>query len=126
MTTGKYSEPLGALEAAVLEALWSAGEMTTPAVHEAVGRPRGLAYTTILTVLQRLTRKGLVSRRGGGRSHVYAAALTAEEFAERRAESLASTFVGLGNAGVAAFLAEAKRLDASVVEVLRKQLEANR
>ena len=126
MTTGKYSEPLGALEAAVLEALWSAGEMTTPAVHETVGRPRGLAYTTILTVLQRLTRKGLVSRRGGGRSHVYAPALSAEEFAERRAESLASTFVGLGSAGVAAFLAEAKRLDASVVEVLRKQLEANR
>ena len=55
------SQP-GELEAAVLEALWAGEELSTPAVHERVGVPRGLAYTTILTVLQRLRKKGLVKR----------------------------------------------------------------
>ncbi len=126
MTPGKQANSLGDLEAAVLAVLWQHGEMTTPAVHEAVGRPRDLAYTTILTVLQRLTKKGLVVRREGPRSHLYAPALTKEQFAELRGESLASAFVAIGTSGVAAFLAEAERLDPEMVNLLRKRLRARR
>jgi predicted transcriptional regulator len=88
-----------------------------------VGRPRGLAYTTILTVLQRLYRKGLVSRRGEGKAHVYSAALSREQFSERRGEFLASAMIGLGSAGLSAFLAEAKRLDPEFMGELRSQLQ---
>jgi predicted transcriptional regulator len=119
-------QTLGDLEAAVLEALWEHGELSTPDVYEAVGVPRGLAYTTILTVLQRLARKQLVTRRGGGRSHRYAPALTREAFQERRAESLAGLLVDIGSDGVGAFLAEAERLDPDVVAALRRRLRANR
>ena len=112
----------GELEAAVLDALWERGELSTPAVYQVVGTPRGLAYTTILTVLQRLTRKGLLARRGGGRSHLYAAALTREQFAERRGETLAAALVDVGAAGLGAFLAEVRRLDPQVVAQLRRQL----
>jgi predicted transcriptional regulator len=115
---------LGELEAAVLEALWDHGELSTPDVHEVVGEPRGLAYTTILTVLQRLTKKGLVRRSAGGRSHVHAPTLSREEFANRRAESLAGMLVEIGTTGVGAFLAEARRLDPEVIETLRQRLEA--
>jgi predicted transcriptional regulator len=117
---------LGELEAAVLEALWVHGELRTPAVHEAVGVPRGLAYTTLLTVLQRLTKKGLVVRRDGGRSHVYTPALTRQQFAARRAELLAGTFVEIGAVGLAAFLTEAERLDPDIVKLLRKRLRTDR
>lgn len=113
---------VGELEAAVLAALWHAGERSTPDVHQLVGVPRGLAYTTILTVLQRLHRKGLVARRQVGKAHVYAA-LSQQEFAERRAQSVASELVALGPAGVAAFLAEATRLDPDLVAAARRQLE---
>jgi predicted transcriptional regulator len=113
---------VGELEAAVLSALWEGGELSTPAVFEQVGKPRNLAYTTILTVLQRLYRKGLVTRRGEGKAHVYAPALTRDQFSERRAERLAGAMVELGNAGLAAFLAEANRLDPAFVAQLRRQL----
>ena len=119
-------QPLGELEAAVLNALWDEGELSTPAAYEHVGTPRGLSYTTILTVLQRLTAKRLVARRGGGRSHLYSAAMTREEFAERRAESLAAALVDLGAAGVGAFLAEASRLDPQMVDTLRSKLRTRR
>lgn len=126
MTPKPRSEALGALEGAVLETLWQRGESTTPEVHEQVGRPRSLAYTTILTVLQRLTKKGLVARKRIGRTHLYAPALTREQFAEVRGQSLASLFVQLGASGQAAFLAEAERLDPEVLGVLKARVRKAR
>lgn len=114
---------LGELEARVLATLWDTGELSTPEVFQRVGKPRNLAYTTILTVLQRLYRKGLVSRQDKGKAHAYRAALSREQFAERRGEVLASAMVGLGNAGLSAFLAEANRLDPDFLAMLRRQLE---
>ena len=116
----------GDLEAAVLDALWEQGELSTPAVFEAIGVPRRLAYTTILTILQRLTKKGLLVRRGGGRSHIYGPALTREQFAERRGESLAAALVEVGAAGVGGFLSEMRRLDPEAVAQLRRALGAKR
>jgi predicted transcriptional regulator len=116
------STSVGELEASVLAALWDGGELATPDVFSRVGGPRGLAYTTILTVLQRLYRKGLVSRRGAGKAHVYSAALSREQFSERRGEFLAGAMVGLGTAGLSAFLAEARRLDPEFMDKLRTQV----
>ena len=117
------STSVGELEASVLAVLWDHGELTTPGVFDRVGRPRGLAYTTILTVLQRLHKKGLLSRRGEGKAHVYSPVLSREQFAERRGEILASTMIGLGSAGLSAFLAEAKRIDPAFMTRLRSQLQ---
>jgi predicted transcriptional regulator len=117
------STSLGELEASVLSTLWDHGELATPDVFSRVGKPRGLAYTTILTVLQRLYRKGLVARRGAGKAHIYSAALSREQFSERRGEVLAAAMIGLGNAGLSAFLAEANRLDPAFTAMLRSQLE---
>ncbi len=122
----KRFEAPGELEAAVLNALWERGELSTPAVFEAVGVPRRLAYTTILTILQRLTKKGLLVRREGGRSHIYATALTREQFAERRGESLAAALLEVGAGGVGGFLSEMQRLNPEAVAQLRRALGARR
>ena len=114
---------LGELEAVVLACLWDGRELSTPQVFDRVGVPRELAYTTILTILQRLHRKGLVSRKAAGKSHVYAPALSREQFSERRAEVLAAAMVKLGSAGLSAFLSEASRLDPEFLDELRAQLK---
>lgn len=123
MEPSAQSTSVGELEASVLSALWDNGELATPDVFNQVGKPRGLAYTTILTVLQRLHRKGLASRRGAGKAHVYSPAMSREQFSERRGELLAGAMVGLGGAGLSAFLAEAKRLDPEFMAMLRSQLQ---
>jgi predicted transcriptional regulator len=74
-------------------------------------------------VLQRLFRKGLVKREEQGRSHVYSPAISREEFAALRGQSLAGALTGLGAAGVSAFLAEATRLDPELVAQLRREME---
>ena len=64
------------LELACLKALWSLEEGNVRAVQQIVALSRPLAYTTIMTVLDRLVRKGKLTRRKVGRSFVYCPADT--------------------------------------------------
>ncbi|MCW2585842.1 MAG: transcriptional repressor, CopY family [Frankiales bacterium] len=63
---------LGELERAVMQAVWDAAAPVTGRQVAEVLAPRGLAYTTVLTVLTRLERKGLVRRDSSARAHTYA------------------------------------------------------
>ena len=64
---------LGDLERAVMDHLWSMTEpQTVRQVHEALSVRRDLAYTTVMTVLQRLAKKNLVSQIRDDRAHRYA------------------------------------------------------
>jgi predicted transcriptional regulator len=62
------------LELACLKALWSLGEGNVRAVQQSLEATRPLAYTTIMTVLDRLVRKGKLTRRKVSRAYVYAPA----------------------------------------------------
>lgn len=65
---------LGELERSVMDHLWSADEpQTVRQVHEVLSAQRELAYTTIMTVLQRLAKKNLVVQQRDDRAHRYAA-----------------------------------------------------
>lgn len=59
------------LELLCLKALWSLGEGDVKHARDVVAQSRPLAYTTIMTVLDRLVRKGTLTRRKVGRAFVY-------------------------------------------------------
>jgi predicted transcriptional regulator len=60
------------LELVCLTALWSLGEGSVKEVRQSVAESRPLAYTTVMTVLDRLARRGLITRTKAGRAFVYA------------------------------------------------------
>lgn len=64
------------LEFDCLKVLWTLGEGNVKDVRLALTENRNLAYTTVMTVLDRLARKGRVARRKVGRSFVYAPVLS--------------------------------------------------
>lgn len=64
-------DDLGQLQRAVMEILWERGEATVHEVRDALDRERQLAYTTILTTLQKLERSGWLEHRAEGKSYVY-------------------------------------------------------
>jgi predicted transcriptional regulator len=64
------------LELECLKALWTLGEGNVKDVRAALTSSRNLAYTTVMTLLDRLARKGGVTRRKVGRRFVYAPALS--------------------------------------------------
>lgn len=65
---------LGSLERQVMEVIWEAPDLTVRDVHARLARP--VAYTTVMTTLDRLYKKGFVSRTRSGRAFVYTAACT--------------------------------------------------
>ena len=77
--TAKQFDELGSLQQQVIETLWSRGEATVEQVRAALGGQRKPAYTTILSVLQKLEKAGWVTHRAQGRAYVYAAARSREQ-----------------------------------------------
>ena len=59
------------LELAAMRSLWTLERATVAEVRQAMESERDLAYTTVLTLLDRLAQKGAVSRRKRGRGFVY-------------------------------------------------------
>lgn len=87
--------PMGELEAAVMNVLWDRGGRLTPGeVHEVLAEQRALAYTTVMTILVRLWRKGRLDRRRDGRAYAYRPVQTREEHAATRMSEL---LVGVGD-----------------------------
>jgi predicted transcriptional regulator len=68
---------LGSLERDVMAVVWNAGEINVREVCERLGT--AVAYTTVMTTMDRLFKKRLLSRRKVGRAFVYAAAATRDE-----------------------------------------------
>jgi len=62
---------LGDLQHAIMAVLWKRGEATVAEVHEALRKERGLAPTTIATMLRKMEDKGVVAHRAEGRQFVY-------------------------------------------------------
>ncbi|MBN9662946.1 MAG: BlaI/MecI/CopY family transcriptional regulator [Acidobacteria bacterium] len=67
------------LELQCLNALWSLGEANVQSVRDKLAPGKPLAYTTVMTMLDRLTRKQLLSRRKNGRSFVYTPLVSKDE-----------------------------------------------
>ncbi len=102
-----------------MDAVWAAADpVSVRGVLDALNRRRGepLAYTTVMTVMNRLVAKGVLNRRGERRSYVYAA--TATDAAGIAVREVIRTY---GDAAVAHFVDEA-RADPDVRRRLRALL----
>ncbi len=64
-------QQLGELQLAIMRVLWDRGEATAAEVHSALQAERGLAFTTISTMLAKMEDKGVVRHRAEGRRFVY-------------------------------------------------------
>lgn len=91
MREDQYVVHLGHLEAAAMECLWAqASPATVREVLEDLNQERELAYTTVMTVLDNLHRKGMVWREKSGRAWAYHPAAPRSEYtAELMSEALA-------------------------------------
>ncbi len=77
-----------------MKILWEAGDLTVRGVRDRLYLRRPLAYTTVMTVLDRLARKGVVSRRKVGRAHLYHAVFSQAEARTRALDRLLEHYFG--------------------------------
>lgn len=75
----KLLDDLGQLQRAVIEVVWELGEASVHQVRERLGRKKKLAYTTVLTAMQKLEKAGWLRHRAEGKSYVYLPTRSREE-----------------------------------------------
>lgn len=118
---------LGHLEATVLKQLWSAGKpLSVKEFQMKLSRKRSIAVTTVATILDRLFRKGIVSRRlisQGGPHYVYSARFTEDEFKHYVVDNVMGTLLRGFNDITVAYLEEKMSDNTEDREVLSKYLK---
>jgi predicted transcriptional regulator len=82
---------LGHLEITVMEIMWRCGESSVHDVVPQLDRP--LAYTTVMTTLDRLYKKGMLSRRKHERAFLYLPRLSRAEWEHKRAGDFVAGFL---------------------------------
>lgn len=114
---------LGDLERAVMEVLWSGGSdssWTVREVHASLAEDRDIAYTTVMTVLDRLAKKDVVHQAREGRAYHYRASATRGEMT---ADLMRETLSDFGRANrESALVAFVDRADAADIAALRQAL----
>jgi predicted transcriptional regulator len=98
------------LELLCLNALWTLEKGNVRDVQQIVARARPLAYTTIMTVLDRLVRKGKLSRSKTGRAFIYRPEASREETRRAAVRELVDTLFDGSEGELMAFLAPPETL----------------
>jgi predicted transcriptional regulator len=93
---------LGHLERSVMDTVWQGGDFSVRDVQRALGKP--VAYTTVMTTLDRLYKKGLVFRRREGRAFLYSAALERHELEASMTTGLLNGMLSSGPGAARPFL----------------------
>jgi BlaI family transcriptional regulator, penicillinase repressor len=101
------------LELLCLSALWSRGQGSVKDVRELVGASRPLAYTTVMTVLDRLARRGIVTRRKAGRAFVYAPAVSRDAMRRLALQEFLDSYFESSQHELLQFLRDESRAEAS-------------
>src|SRR2546425_10033935 len=110
------------LESEVMEEVWRQGRTNVRAVMVALNKKRrkDRAYTTYMTIMARLARKGLLHREREGRTDAYWPLLTREEFLRSRARQEVSALVSeFGEVALVHFAMEIDNLYPSLARQLR-------
>lgn len=106
--------PLHELESEVMEEVWRGSEATVRDVLESLNAsaPKVRAYTTIMTIMRRLDRKGLLTRRRDGKADVYQPTMSRDEYLEARANAEVSAIVEqYGETALVHFARQMHKLD---------------
>ena len=114
---------LGELERAIMEVVWAAdGPVTGRTVVDELTRERPVAYTTVLTVMDRLVGKGMLRRQRRGRAHTYRATRSRAAYTA----DLMASVLGSSDDRPAVLLHFVEQIPPDQAEALRAALDAAR
>ena len=123
-TKGAPFTGIGPLEADILAIVWERERVTVRDVYEPMREQRQIAYTTVMTVMNNLVKKGLLTQDRTGIAYVYTPAITGDEVASTVLDSVVQKlFCGRANLALSHLLGMERNLDSEQAEELRKYAE---
>ncbi len=100
----KKSAHLTPGEFELIEILWPLGEASVKQVWAKVNPARGLAYTTVMTVLEKMHRKGILSQRRVGKAYLYSPNINRVQALQRMLQYTSEAYFGGSMAGLVDFV----------------------
>lgn len=118
---------LGELEIAVMERLWACGAADAKAVHRLVGAPRNISPNTVQSAMERLFKKGLLSREKVSHAYVYSPAVTRENLMAEMIDNVVDKLSGGSTeAMLSTFVDLADRLEEDTLDRLEELIAERR
>jgi predicted transcriptional regulator len=120
-TKGAPFTGIGSLEADILAVVWEHDRTTVREVYEALLQRRKIAYTTVMTVMNNLVKKNLLTQDRSGVAYVYTPAVPGREVAQTVLDSVVDRLLrGEYNVAVSQLLRLDRELDPEETAVLRE------
>lgn len=113
---------LGRLETDVMKVVWRLGRATVRQVRDAMSSERSFAYTTILTTLRNLERKGYVRHDAEGRTHIFVPVVEERAVARSALEGVLDRLFDGSKARLVDALFEETDLSENEMEDLRRRI----
>ena len=114
---------LSELQLAVMRVLWQKSKAAVAEVHEALEPERGLALTTVATVLTRLEKAGLVAHRAAGRHYLYRPLVSEEQVRRSMVSALADRLFEGDVAALVSHLVSAREIEAGDLARVKRLIE---
>jgi predicted transcriptional regulator len=117
---------LGDLQHAIMAVLWARGEAPAADVHEALREARGLAPTTIATMLRKMEDKGIVAHRTSGRQFLYRPTVSEDQVRRSMVGELVERLFGGDPNALVAHLVSEHEVEAGELPALRRRVGAGK
>jgi predicted transcriptional regulator len=114
--------PLGHLEEEIMQIIWQCDQVTVREVYEHVHKHRSIAYTTIMTIMDRLAKKNMLQRVKVGRAYAYEAKITQNDFNSHVSRSIIDTLLQhYGDLAISQFIDAVDKVDPKKLEQLKRR-----
>ncbi len=112
------------LQLAILRVLWERGEAGVPEVHRALWDERRLAQSTIATMIARMEKRAILTRRWEDRQYLYRPAVTEDEVRRSMVAGLTSLLFGGSSAALVSHLVESREIAPGDLDSVRALLDS--
>ncbi len=120
----KITPILGSLEQEVMQYMWQYKQASVRDVYTEIRKKRSIAYTTVMTVMFRLYKKGLLKRRKKNNAHVYTAVTDRETFYKQTSEDFVKGYMQqFGEVAIASFIDALDEMDPEKLNTLQQELD---
>ena len=113
---------LGDLQYAIMQVIWDRDEVSVADVHAALFDERGLAPTTIATMLVKMEKKGIVRHRTEGRKFIYQPTITASQVTDSMIGHVTERLFGGDMTALVSHLLSTDEIDVRELEQLKQQI----
>ena len=117
----KENKMLTKTELHMMNILWNKGEASVQQLHDELAEPKP-PYTTTLSVMQVLTRKGIVTFEKDGRSNIYKPLLSREDYLDTFVDDARQNLFGGSMANLFSFFVKREKLSKEEIQDLLKQI----